>query len=279
MPENVADTTETADATETTETTDTTETSTETETPETEDVGITIEDLLATDLEGDDFKGGHKGLNYGEILAGLPEDARRLIGNLRASYSTKTAEIAEQRRQLEELKKSALVKRRALLTGDGINAIDTAARRDLKAEKDWDPWSEAGIEALAEKKAAEMLQKYIKPMQEQYQVQQYRSELESFKVEHPDLMSDADLKGKVVELMKADPNLRLQPAYWQARGMLGSVRSDARRESEEIERQKKRAVLNGVRTGRRGGGNKPVGKMSGWEAYQHAKKMQEQGGT
>lgn len=238
-----------------------------TETPE----AMSIDDLLSTHLVGQDYEGGHKGLNYQSILDGLPEDARKLLGNLRASYSQKTAALANERRELEKLRTEVMSRRQTLLNGDGVAAITAAASADLKANPDFDPWSEAGIEALAEQKAAKMLQKYIQPLQDQFAVAQYRAELDKFKGEHPDLMGDAEIKSKVTDLMRGDPELRLKNAYWMAKGMVGKSRAADRAEASANDRQKKRDILQGTRTGRRAGGAKPAGKVNAWAAFQAAK--------
>ena len=56
---------------------------------------IALEDLNDVELsEG-------KGVNYKEVVAALPEDAKTLLGNLRADYTRKTQELASQRKELE----------------------------------------------------------------------------------------------------------------------------------------------------------------------------------
>ena len=60
-----------------------------------------------TEVEGLD-EGGHKGINYNKVISDLPDDARALLSNIRADYTRKTQELAEQRRQLEHLQNSLL---------------------------------------------------------------------------------------------------------------------------------------------------------------------------
>ena len=48
--------------------------------------------LLSAVVDNDVLNSSHKGVNWNETLSGLPEDAQKLIGNLRADYTKKTQE-------------------------------------------------------------------------------------------------------------------------------------------------------------------------------------------
>lgn len=67
------------------------------------DYQITLEELMSADFGDDPIMGQtHKGLKpYNEILQHLPEDARKLVSNLRAMSTQKTQEVADQRRALD----------------------------------------------------------------------------------------------------------------------------------------------------------------------------------
>ena len=45
-----------------------------------------------------DFLTVRENVNYKEVVAALPEDAKTLLGNLRADYTRKTQELASQRK-------------------------------------------------------------------------------------------------------------------------------------------------------------------------------------
>ena len=245
------------------------------EAAEADDGAVSIADLLTSEMEGDEYNNEHKGLNYSTILAGLPEDARKLLGNLRSSYSQKTAALAEERRQLEALKAEVQRNKTLLLQGEGAKAIKQAALRDLKSEEGFDPWSAEGIEALAEQKAALMLQKYLTAMQEEHQVNQYKQELEDFKTAHPDLMGSPSIKERVTAAMRANPDLRLKDAYWMVKGKASSEQEAALKEEKANTRNHQREVLETISTGRSRGGRKPVAYASAWDAYRAAKAEKE----
>ena len=67
-------------------------------------IGQTEQDISLDELIGADFgddpimQGTHKGIpDYKKILEHIPENGRKLVQNLRASYTQKTTEIAELR--------------------------------------------------------------------------------------------------------------------------------------------------------------------------------------
>ena len=67
-------------------------------TPET----MTMEQLQETEIG----EGGHKGIDYNRVIQSLPDEAQKLLANLRADYTRKTQEIAQQKKEMEALKQS-----------------------------------------------------------------------------------------------------------------------------------------------------------------------------
>ena len=68
-------------------------------TPET----MSVETL--SEVEGLD-EGGHKGIDYNRVIKELPEEAQKLLSNLRADYTRKTQELSKERKELEAVRKS-----------------------------------------------------------------------------------------------------------------------------------------------------------------------------
>ena len=68
---------------------------------------LTIDDLLAMDEElFPEFKEeNHKGMKpLHEWVKNVPGDVRKHLANMRSSYTRKTQELAEQRKELEQMK-------------------------------------------------------------------------------------------------------------------------------------------------------------------------------
>ena len=105
-----------------------------------EEYELSLDELIGADLnDHPDLKGGHKGLpDYKKILEHLPENGRKLMGNLRASYTQKTQEIADLKRQLE-VERSALENDRKLMTeSEFAHQVRAAADAPLQH----DAWSD-----------------------------------------------------------------------------------------------------------------------------------------
>ena len=102
-----------------------------TETPETEEQiedtsePMTIEELLALDEEDyEEFTddANHTGMKpLHEWMEHIPEDVRKHVANLRASYTRKTQEIAEMRKQLEAERQALLQQQELTLNNPYLN--------------------------------------------------------------------------------------------------------------------------------------------------------------
>ena len=66
---------------------------------------MTIEQLAEVAMTDE---GGHKGIDYNAVVSSLPEDAQKLMANLRADYTRKTQELAAQRKEVEALQQSLM---------------------------------------------------------------------------------------------------------------------------------------------------------------------------
>tara|TARA_R110002020_G_scaffold276897_2_gene492199 strand:- start:914 stop:1765 length:852 start_codon:yes stop_codon:yes gene_type:complete len=254
------------------------------ETPVAEAVADTlgIDDLLGAEVADPLLNAEHEGLpHYTDILKGLPEDGRRLVGNLRSAFTRKTQELAESRRALEAERADFQRQRAVFANSDAAKAIAERAEVDPSKVEGFDPWSVEGLSALVEQRAATMVNKLMAPLQADIQVQQRRAELESFKRDHGDMVTDTELKSGIVELLKSNPDMRLETAYWAARGQLGASRSAAEAELAERERQRRASELRSSTTaGRRvsGGTRRASPPRSAWDAYQAAKAAKDRGG-
>lgn len=124
---------------------------------------ITLEELMTADF-GDDpiMSTTHRGLKpYNEILQHLPEDARKLVSNLRAMSTQKTQEVADQRRALDT-ERANLIKERELLLGGGFQKqINELASKPIEH----DAWSEEGMQQRIQQEAAKMFQQMLNPLQ------------------------------------------------------------------------------------------------------------------
>ena len=218
---------------------------------------LNLDDLMNADLSEDSaMVGTHKGLpSYGEILKHLPENGRKLIQNLRQSYTEKTQSLADMRREIES-ERAELGRQRQLLTqSDFTNKISEAASKIHEHEA----WSDEGLEERINTKAAQLMQQMLQPLQEDLASQSRQASLNAFKVAHPDLVSD-EMRVPVAKMLMERPELKLEDAYHIVRSQLGKIAADTKR-AETVSTLKKVGTGTAVR-----GGEAPKFK-SAWDAY------------
>lgn len=228
---------------------------------EAEDAGVSLDDLLDSSLdEHPELKGGHKGLpDYKKILEHLPENGRKLVGNLRASYTQKTQEIAGLKAQLEQ-ERAALARDRELMSK---SEFAQKVKEQAEAPLQHDPWSDEGLQERINKQAAQMMQQMLAPLQQDLETQKRQVALDSFKSQHPDLTSD-EVRVPVAQLLMQRPELKLEDAYFIVKGQLTRQQSDAVKQAQR-DTLKKTSTGNAVRNAA------PPKFKSAWEAYQYHK--------
>lgn len=219
---------------------------------------VSLDDLINADF-GDDpvMQGTHKGIpDYKKILEHIPENGRKLVQNLRASYTQKTTEIADLRRQLEQ-ERAALARDRELMTNsEWANAV----REQAAAPLQHDAWSDEGLQERINKQAAEQMARLLQPLQQDLEAQRRQVALESFKSQHPDLTSD-EMRVPIAKMLIERPELKLEDAYHIVKGQLVTTQAVAQRQAQK-ETLLKTSTGNAVRNG-----ETPKFKDA-WSAYQ-----------
>jgi FtsZ-binding cell division protein ZapB len=166
-------------------------------TPET----MTMEQLQETEIG----QGGHKGIDYNRVIQSLPDEAQKLLANLRADYTRKTQEIAQQKKEMEALKQT--------MTSETFmnNLQEKAGTENVEL----DPYDTDSFNKRIEQEVARRLQDMLNPIREEQAVMRKRAQLERFKSENPDLM---EYKTEVKELLVNNGSLSLEDAYYIAKG-------------------------------------------------------------
>lgn len=234
---------------------------------------LTIDDLLGlTEEDFEEFQedAQHKGMKpLHEWLEHTPQEVRKHIANMRASYTRKTQELAEIRKQLEE-QAAALREQQELALNNPI----LSQTKQYITDEEHDLYSEAGMQAEIKKQAALMLQEMLKPAQEKVQLERREMELQQFKTAHPEITDD-EYRYPIYELMKEREELRLEDAYWIVRGRIDSEKAAKIRAEQEAAKKSRRSTLNKTSTG---SSTSPKGTprfRSAVEAYQWHKAQAE----
>lgn len=223
MP-NETDGGNTSTTSEGTQTADTTATSESTQTSTTEGLdNLSIDDLMNMDFSGDEklseiMSTEHTGLpTLKEILLkGTTEQGRKLISNLRSSYTKKTTELAQARKDLDNERRAIQLEKEALYSGAFAKKVKETAAQDIST---LDPYDQEQLMKIIEIESAKKLEQLLSPMQTQMAEQKQIYEAERFITAHPDMKTEA-FKAKLVPLIKAKPEMDLETAYWMVKGQL-----------------------------------------------------------
>jgi len=210
------------------------------------------DEVLASDEE-------HKGISFDETLAALPDDAKKLLANMRRDYTQKTQAIADERRQIE-------AQRAALFESEAFKALQEMSNKEMG---EFDPYNPDSVVEHIKRQVAEQFTEVLKPMRDQQFKAQSKAKLQAFMSEHPDLRTDDALRGNVKELMLGDEHIRLDQAYWIAKGK--SLSSSTQAQAEELARFRTAAREAGLKVsgGTRTGGNiKPPDGLDAVGIYQ-----------
>lgn len=217
--------------------------SVEAQAPAEEAPEASIEDLAAAELDADIFnaKNPHKGINYQQVISELPEEAQKLVANLRADYQRKTSNLSEQRRAIEATRADLEAQRKALMESDFYRDVNEAADKELG---EFNPYDDRSFEERIQKEVAQRMKSMLEPMRQQHELQQQKIRLQQFKSEHPDI---EDIKTDVAKVLMDNKHMNLEQAYWQVKGR---ILSDKMKTQEaELSSYKKVAREAGLKVG------------------------------
>ena len=202
-------------------------------------------------------EGTHKGINYNNVVEALPEDAQKLLANMRSSYTKKTQELAAQRKELQ-------LQMEALQNSKVYENISEVAQRQTQL----DPYDTETFNARIEEEVARRMQQMMKPMQEEYQLQQRKQKLDAWTAEHPDFK---DYKSDIVELLKTNRALDLQSAYYIVKGK--SQTEALKAQQAELKQYKDAARQYGLKVsaGNNVTSKRPPKGMKSYELYKWVK--------
>ena len=203
----------------------------------------TIEAVSDAVLDDPIFKSeeDYKGINYQQVVGELPDDAKKLVHNLRSSFTRKTQELASQRKELEEARAALDAQRAALIESDFYKDVSDKASQEVG---ELDPYSTASLEARIQQEVAQRMKDMLEPIRQQNELQQRQMRLNQFKAEHPDLES---MKNEVADVLQQNEHLSLEQAYWQVKGR--QLAQEQKRQTEELAKYKSAAKAAGLKVG------------------------------
>jgi len=240
-------------------------TETPTEAPE-QELTLSLEELLGADFGDDEIMGQtHKGLpHYNEVLKHLPENGRKLIANLRASYTQKTQEMAELRKSLNAEKAKLLAQNETFTNSKFAQDIkEQAGQPDV----DVDPWSDEGMSAKIKQEASRMMAEMMKPLQQEMALNQRKQQLDAFKADHPDLM-EPSIKDSVAKMLMDRKELSLEDAYYIVKAKLSQAEILQLKRDQREKKATARDTLNSTSTGKNVNAQGIPQFGNAWDAFQ-----------
>ena len=136
-----------------------------------------------------------------EQFEALPDDAKKLVANLRALTTKRTQAIAQERKRLQ-------AEREALTSGKFMEDLKSRS----EAEVGFDPFDPDSVQAHSDKQVAASLRQALEPVRQEVELSNRRAQLERFKADNADI-NQPEVKADVVKLLKSDENLTLERAY------------------------------------------------------------------
>jgi hypothetical protein len=217
-------------------------------------------------------EGLREGESWDSLFQQADENSQRAMQQLRADYTRKTQELAQERKALAEEAQKIEAMRMNLQENAAYKAIQEAAQEDAG---DFDPYDTESFQRYVNKIVAERLQAVLQPMAEQQMKAQAQTKVQAFMAEHSDLTTDEGLKTEVRQTLLNNESLSLQDAYWIVKGR----RSHSATEKQQMEELafKQAAKASGLKVGM--GQNKGMtvpsgaGKMKAADLYQHLLKQ------
>tara|TARA_R110000803_G_scaffold145092_7_gene210951 strand:+ start:1059 stop:1901 length:843 start_codon:yes stop_codon:yes gene_type:complete len=256
------------------------ETTTEQDTEQVEQVltmdDITIEDLLGiTEEDYEEFaeEANHKGMKpLHEWMKHVPEDVRKHIANIRSSYTRKTQEIAQQRRELEEAKTQVLNQRQSVLDNSTVKHFEQHI-----TEEEYDPYTAEGMQAEIKRQAALMLKQMMEPaqqkMQQEIEMERRTMALQQFKQQHPDLVSP-EMKMPIAQMLAERPELKLEDAYYIVKSKMDNARTLENADLERTRKSNRKTTLKSTSVGRSVTPSGTPKFRDAWSAYQWHKSQE-----
>ena len=203
---------------------------------------VDIDGLAKADLDDPILKSDENyKVKYDEVVSALPEDAKKVVANLRSSYTKKTQELAEMRRNAEKEREAFIAQREALFDSENYKQLEEQAQKD---PNEWDPYSKESFESRVQQEVARQMKNVLEPMREKQELQKRQDELRHFKSQNPDL---AEYKKEIFGLLQANKHLSLEDAYWQAKGQ--RLTAQKKEDEAELSRYKKAAKAAGLKVG------------------------------
>jgi hypothetical protein len=213
-------------------------------------------------------EGLREGESWDAIYNAQPPEVQRAMAELRKMTTRKAQELAAERRKLE-------AQNQALLNSGILADLDQQAGA---MPEDFDPFNPEHLQQVIEAKVASRLKQVLDPLQKQHHQAEAHARYQSFREQHPDLVEDQAVKNGVYKALQADPNLKLEPAYWMVKGKLLAAQRAEEADRAAVRRRAQQRAAQVPAAGRRPGTpvlDPDLKDLPAWQVYERLKARRE----
>ncbi len=198
----------------------------------------------------------HTNINFASVIDALPEDARKLVHNLREDYRKKTTELSQKTKELQSREQSLLSKD----THERLAALSNLP-------EDVDLYNPDGLAKYIEAQAAKQLQSLLEPARQAQALESRKSQLDTFRAQNPDFET---YKSGIVELIESGTVSNAEDGYYLLKGR--AARAEAEVSQRELEAYKKAAREAGMKVSTGSNAQNVTPKFTNaYDAYQWRK--------
>jgi hypothetical protein len=227
---------------------------------------FTIDDLLGlTEEDYPEFQEdvNHKGMKpLHEWMKHTPEEVRKHIANMRSSYTRKTQELAEERKQLEALREELMQTKEHTMNNPVLEEVSKHI-----TDEEHDIYSEEGQRAEIKRQAALMLQEMMKPAQEKIQAERRAMELNNFKTQNPELTQE-EYRVPIAKMLMERPELKLEDAFYIVKAKIASELASKEKSQIQAQRSNRRQAYSKTSTGKNTARPQPPKSRDAWTLFQ-----------
>tara|TARA_R110000868_G_scaffold240806_3_gene495346 strand:+ start:792 stop:1562 length:771 start_codon:yes stop_codon:yes gene_type:complete len=179
------------------------------------------EPVVEPGTPGETFEIGGKKLSWADALKVATPEQAELMKGIQASYTRKNQALAEERKAFVRDRETRIKELEAKVKPAG----------ELP---EYDPYNQESIDARIAKHLNDQTLTELETLRAEQAVAQLEQSFTAFTTEHPDALSDPAINGGIQKLLRADPNISFEDAYYRVafNEMKAKQEADRKRDAE-----------------------------------------------
>lgn len=164
---------------------------------------------------------GDKKLSWADVLKTATPEQVELLKGIQASYTKKHQALAEERKSFARDREARIKELEA--------KVKPAAELP-----EYDPYNPESIDARIAQRLNDQTRTELEALRAEQAVAQLEQSFTAFTTEHPDALSDPAINGGIQKLLREDPNISFEDAYYRVsyHEMKAKQEADRKRDAE-----------------------------------------------